>query len=226
MKLRSVEFAFAAIGPSGFPKDALPEVALVGKSNVGKSTLINTLVGRKNLARTSSTPGKTRTINFYRLEPVAAGKKAEPFYLVDLPGFGFARAPKSERRAWKKIVESYLVGRDELRGVVVVLDVRRDVGETELELYGWLASLGLSARTVLTKSDKLKHGRLKDQARAIKNELGLEEPVTFSAETGMGKAPVEAMLLNLVRGPAGEGRNQYSKDVAKADYETIKSNSA
>ncbi len=186
MRITSAEFAHCAVNPKDYPKDKLPEIALIGKSNVGKSSLINKLINRKGLAKTSSVPGKTRTVNFYRLKTTgAAGERA--FYLVDLPGYGFAKAAKSEKVSWKQTIERYFNGRAELKGALVILDPRRDPGAPETELYRWLDSIGLRARTVLTKCDKLSNNKLASRKAAIKKVLGTNDFITFSADNGSGK---------------------------------------
>lgn len=162
------ELARDAGKPDEFPDDGLPEVAVLGRSNVGKSSVINTLVGRKNLARTSSTPGKTRRIYFFAVE--------RGMYLVDLPGYGWARVGREERASWQPMVEGYLRGtREPLRGAILLIDLRRGPGDEERSLLEWLASEGIEARVVFTKSDKLKSSRARQQASAFAEDLGLEE---------------------------------------------------
>ncbi|MEE9613540.1 MAG: ribosome biogenesis GTP-binding protein YihA/YsxC [Thermodesulfobacteriota bacterium] len=179
MKIRSAEFTTSAVRSSQYPADGLPEIALVGKSNVGKSSLINTLVGRKGLAKTSSTPGKTRTINFYRING--------SFYLVDLPGYGYAKVPLRERKGWKQTIEQYFTESSGLRGAVVILDSRRDPGKPEFELYRWIEELEIPLLTVLTKSDKFSKNKLSNRIIAIKKSLGFDGLLTFSATGGEGK---------------------------------------
>src|SRR5215510_4048342 len=129
------ELAYNAGDPREFPRDGLPEIALLGRSNVGKSSLLNALLGRRQLARTSRTPGRTRRIQFYRIDAAA--------YLVDLPGYGYAKVPRDERQAWRGMVESYLRGtRSNLRGALLLVDVRRELGEDEQDLLAWLAREG------------------------------------------------------------------------------------
>ncbi len=191
MKIHSAEFTVSAVAAAQYPSDGLPEIALVGRSNVGKSSMINRLVNRRNLAKTSSTPGKTRTINFYRIN--------NAFYLVDLPGYGYAKVPVSERRAWKGVVERYFRSRRTLKAVVVVLDPRRDPGELEGSLYRWLAGLEVPVLTVLTKCDKLSANRLFNRMAAIKKELGLDEVLAFSSLTGRGKVDFLKKIDNILK---------------------------
>lgn len=162
---------------------------MLGRSNVGKSTLINRLVGRRGLARTSSTPGRTRRIHFYRVEGRA--------YLVDLPGFGYASGPKSEREAFAPLVESYLVhGRVPLRGALVLVDARRGAQDGERELARWLASEGIDARAALTKCDKLGRAEVARARTALAAELGMAEEhvAAVSADQGTGLGPLARWL--------------------------------
>jgi len=184
-----VEFAFDAAAPEGFPRDGLPEVAVLGRSNVGKSSVINALVGRRALARTSAHPGKTRRIHFYRVEDRA--------YLVDLPGYGYAAVSQVERRAWRPLVEAYLRGtRAALRGALLLVDVRREPGDEELALLEWLAAERIAVRVVLTKSDKLRPGELSRCAARHREALSLgpDTLACTSARTGRGLRPVAGWL--------------------------------
>ena len=162
---------------------------MLGRSNVGKSTLINRLVGRKGLARTSSTPGRTRRIHFYRVDDRA--------YLVDLPGYGYASGPRTERAAFAPLVESYLThNRGELRGALVLVDVRRGVQDEERELARFLAAEQIESRVALTKCDKLKRSELDKARRALSESLGipLEHVAAVSADQGTGLGPVAQWL--------------------------------
>ncbi|MCP4004428.1 MAG: YihA family ribosome biogenesis GTP-binding protein [bacterium] len=177
----NAKLAHDAADASQFPSDGLPEVAVMGRSNVGKSTFINALIGRKNLARTSARPGKTRRIHFYRLEQRA--------YLVDLPGYGYAAVGKEERRAWKPLVESYLLGsRAALRGAVLLVDARRGPEIEERELLAWLEMQNIPARLVITKADKLKPSQLHARTTAIASEVNLkpDEVAAVSGKSGKG----------------------------------------
>lgn len=193
MKLRKAEFTHCAVQSADYPTDGLPEIALIGRSNVGKSSLINTITGRKKLARTSSVPGKTRTINFYRMN--------DAFYLVDLPGYGYARAPRGEKKSWREFTEAYLKGRDNLAGVLIILDVRREADSREKELLKWLDSIELPGRIILTKSDKLSANKLQKSRAALKKSFAgttADAPmIAFSALSGKGKAEVLRALAEL-----------------------------
>jgi GTP-binding protein len=179
------ELARDAGKPAEFPVDGLPEVAILGRSNVGKSSVINTLVGRKKLARTSSTPGKTRRIHFFAVEGA--------MHLVDLPGFGWARVGREERASWRPMVEAYLRGtRESLRGAILLVDLRRGPGDEERSLLAWLAAETIDVRVIWTKADKLKPQKGQRQAREFARELELEEGSWTAVSTlkGTGFAPV------------------------------------
>jgi GTP-binding protein len=179
------ELAADAGSAKQFPRDGLPEVAVAGRSNVGKSSFINALLGRRQLARTSATPGKTRRIHFYRMEDVA--------YLVDLPGYGYASVSRSERAAWGPLVQSYLrAEREPLRAALVLVDLRRGPGAEELDLIAWLEGEGLDARAVLTKLDKLRASERARRIEASRAELGLEpyRVCAVSSRTGEGLSAV------------------------------------
>lgn len=175
----NAEFIIGAVEPELFPAESLPEVAFLGRSNVGKSSLINRLTGVKGLARTSSTPGRTQAVQFYRVD----GK----WHFVDLPGYGYARVPKDFLESWKKLIESYLSGRGSLRLCLLLIDARRGWMEKDLELRRWLEHRKLPYLVVATKFDKLK--TQKERAHlmaALREQQPGAEPLTFSAVTGQG----------------------------------------
>ena len=193
MKITSAEFIKSATKPSEYPEGNFPEVAMAGKSNVGKSSLINTLLNRKNLAKTSSSPGRTQTINFFRVN--------EKISFVDLPGYGYAKVPLSIRETWKPMVESYLQTRREIRLVVLILDARRGVAPDDLALLDWLDYHGIPCTVVLTKADKLSQI---ERARQKKILAGIpllsgKTFLSFSAVTGEGKDE----LWNLIKAHMG-----------------------
>ena len=159
-----------------FPGDRLPEIAFLGRSNVGKSSLINALTGQKRLAFTSSTPGRTQTINFYRIDGA--------WYFVDLPGYGYARVPQAHLVEWKKLIDAYLEKRETLRLSCLILDARRGWMEKDLDLKRWLECHGRQYLVVATKTDKLNQSEEDRGLRAIRRE-GVE-PLPFSALTGRG----------------------------------------
>ncbi|HLK63577.1 MAG TPA: ribosome biogenesis GTP-binding protein YihA/YsxC [Bryobacteraceae bacterium] len=170
------KFIISAAKPVEFPSDRLPEIAFLGRSNVGKSSLINALTGQKGLAFTSNTPGRTQTINFYQVDGT--------FYLVDLPGYGYARVPAGHQEAWKKLIEQYLENRDSLKLSCLILDSRRGWMDKDLDLKRWLEYHGREYLVVATKTDKLNQSEQEHGLRAIRQE-GVE-PLPFSALTGRG----------------------------------------
>lgn len=192
MKILSAEFLKSAPAKDHWPADLLPEIALVGRSNVGKSSLINTFVNRRALAKTSSQPGKTQMINFYTINGA--------FRLVDLPGFGYAKVPMSIKKTWERMMEEYLSDRECLRGVIVILDARRDVGDAEHRLFEWIEDFGLPVVTVFTKTDKLSGNQLSSRIARIKRALPLKDPVIFSAVTGEGKIVLGKRIHRLLAG--------------------------
>lgn len=167
-------------------------MAFAGRSNVGKSSLINALVGRKGLARISRIPGKTRLIHFYEVHRL--------FVLVDLPGYGYARVPESVQKAWRPMVERYLAGRKELRLVVLLLDIRRTPAEMDLQLKDWLQARGIPFLTVATKLDKLSKGQAKQRLREIARsmDIGPEKIMAFSSLTGEGKRELRSVIWELL----------------------------
>ncbi len=170
------EFVTSSAAPAAFPTDRLPEIAFLGRSNVGKSSLINALTGQRRLAFTSNTPGRTQTINFYRIDGT--------FYFVDLPGYGYARVPQHLTREWKNLIEQYLQNRESLKASCLILDVRRGWTEKDLDLKRWLEHYGRHYLVIATKTDKLNRSELEHGLRAIRQE-GVE-PLSFSALTGRG----------------------------------------
>jgi GTP-binding protein len=180
---RSARLVASAAGVEGLPRPGAPEIAFLGRSNAGKSSLLNRLAGRRELARVSGTPGKTRLLHFYE---VARGPRA--VLLVDLPGYGWARVSRQERARWRGLVEGYLEGRRPLRAAVLIQDLRREVSDDERELLEWLAARGIPAIAALTKCDKLAPTRRADRARALARELGLPAArvIATSARSGLG----------------------------------------
>ncbi len=185
VKIQSAELAASAASAADFPRGGLPEIAFLGRSNVGKSRLLNRMVARRQLARTSSTPGKTRLIHFFEVR--GAG---DPLRLVDLPGYGWARVSRAERQRWKQLVEAYLGEREVLRVAVLLQDLRRDPGEDEERLVGWLDERRIPVILALTKSDKLPPMRRAQRVRELIAQAPVPERrvVVTSAQTGAGIA--------------------------------------
>lgn len=182
MKVTKSEIVISAVKPEQYPEGGLPEIALAGRSNVGKSSFINTMINRKNLARTSSKPGKTQTLNFYIINDV--------LHFVDVPGYGFAKVSKSEREAWGRMIETYLTLREELKAVVQIVDLRHAPSEDDVMMYDFLKHYGIPVIVIATKADKIPKGKWEKHKKVVKETLKLkqdDEIVLFSAETGMGK---------------------------------------
>jgi GTP-binding protein len=188
MIIKSADFITSAVKPDQYPPAEAPEIAFAGRSNVGKSSLINCLVNRKRLVKTSSTPGRTQLINFFCINAA--------FNLVDLPGYGYARVPEKIRRQWGPMVERYLGSRTTLKGVVLLMDIRRTPGMEEDNLLNWLLDRQIPCLPVLTKADKLSKTKQRKQALAIAEHLGLaaKEMILFSAKTRQGKDQVWAAI--------------------------------
>ena len=184
MIVKSAEFITSAVKPAQYPDARLPEVAFAGRSNVGKSSLINTLVNRKRLVKTSSTPGRTQLINFFAVN--------DDLFLVDLPGYGYAKVPAAVRRKWGPMIETYLKGRPTLAAVVLIMDIRRVPGVEEQNFIDWLKLYQRPPVLVLTKADKLSKTKQKKQLQAIGAALAVEDTalILFSAKTRLGKAAV------------------------------------
>ena len=166
MRINSAEFLLSASTTRQFPTETLPEIAFAGRSNVGKSTLINSLLNRKKLVKTSATPGKTQLINFFKVN--------DKFYFVDLPGYGYAKVPESVRRKWQDLVESYLSERKTLRNVVLIIDSRHNPTKQDRQLLEWLKYFQRPSLIIASKIDKLKRGQVKNHLQKIKNNLSIE----------------------------------------------------
>jgi GTP-binding protein len=182
LKVVNAEFIISAVSPAQYPLDALPEIALAGRSNVGKSSLINRMISRKNLARTSSQPGKTQTLNYYRINDL--------LYFVDLPGYGYAKVSKTKREEWGKFIEGYLTHRDELKLLIQLIDMRHPPSAQDIAMYEWAKHIGLTVCVVTTKADKISKSKWQKHAKIIKEDLGFDPRdtfVMFSSETGKGR---------------------------------------
>ena len=160
MIIKNAEFVISAVGPKQYPTDGLPEIALAGRSNVGKSSMVNKFVNRKNLARTSSKPGKTQTLNYYRVNNDA-------FYFVDLPGYGFAQVSQAEKDKWAKFIDAYLTKRENLCGVIQLVDLRHPPSKDDINMYEWLMHMHKDVLVVATKCDKIPKTKLNDHLDEI-----------------------------------------------------------
>jgi GTP-binding protein len=194
--IRNVEFIGGMAEKYGWrPDSSLPEVAFAGRSNVGKSSLLNTLVRRKSFARVSRTPGRTREINFFRIN--------NGFVLVDLPGYGYARISKEKKAEWRPMIESYLRRTTQLRGIVLLLDIRREPSEDDRAMLDFLAQTEVPTLVALTKLDKLSkaagRARVTEIARAL--ALEAEQVIPFSAQTGEGRVELLEAIMDLIQTP-------------------------
>jgi GTP-binding protein len=192
MIIKSAEFVKSAVKPSQYPSEALPEIAFAGRSNVGKSSLINTILNRKRLVKTSRTPGRTQLINFFIIN--------KTFSFVDLPGYGYARVPASVKKKWGPMVETYLSTRKTLKGVVLIMDIRREQGRQELDFIEWLDYYSIPSILTLTKADKLSKTKQIKQHLSIAKDLGVDnnDLILFSAKTRLGKDSVWDAVEQLI----------------------------
>jgi len=186
IKITKAEFLISCPNLKQCPDYNLPEIALVGRSNVGKSSFINTLVNRKNLAYTSNTPGKTRLINLYKIE--------DKLVLADLPGYGYAKVSKKEQELWGKNLEEYLLNRKDLKYVIQLIDARHDVQKNDLQMREWLDYYKIPAVTVATKADAISKNKLPQSLKQISDTLHTEV-IGFSAKTGLGKEKVLKLMF-------------------------------
>lgn len=181
MKVNNVEMIMSAVRPEQYPKEGYPEFALAGRSNVGKSSFINKMIGRKSLARTSSKPGKTQTLNFYKIE--------EQVFFVDVPGYGYAKVSKSSRETWGAMINEYLVTREELRAVIQIVDLRHAPSADDQQMYNFLVEYDIPAIVIATKADKIPKGKWAKHVKVVREHLQMriDDPViTFSSEKGIG----------------------------------------
>lgn len=195
MKVINTEFVTGAVSSKQYPKESFPEFAFVGRSNVGKSSLIRSLLNRKKLVRISSTPGKTREINFFRIN--------EKLMFADLPGYGFARVTPALQKKWKQMIEEYLINREPLMAIVFIVDIRRKPTELDITLKEWLEDLDRNYILVITKSDKLSGVERSKQTKIIKSAFMGENAlaaVTYSSKNHLGRKELWSQLQKLTRG--------------------------
>ena len=181
MKVHNVEMIGSFVRPEQFPEDGLPEFALAGRSNVGKSSFINRMIGRKAMARISSKPGKTQQLNFYKIE--------EQLYYVDVPGYGYAKVSKSERAAWGRMIEQYFMSREQLRAVVLIVDIRHNPTSDDCMMYDFLKHYNIPVIVVATKADKIPKGKWDKHKKIVRETLQMEKQdplIVFSSEKGLG----------------------------------------
>jgi len=186
MKINSSEFLLSAVKPSQFPPDDVPEIAFAGRSNVGKSSLLNLLTGRKSLAKVSSTPGKTRTINFFLING--------EFRIVDLPGYGYAKTSRSESEKWGKMMEDYLEGRHNLIKVVQLVDCRHEPSAQDIQMYEYLRYYDLAGVVVATKTDKLSRNELNRNLKLIEKTLELTDEDVIIPVSALKRSGTEELL--------------------------------
>ena len=193
MIVKNPKFEISAVSPKQYPTGKLPEIVLVGKSNVGKSSLINTLLNRKNLARTSSQPGKTQTINFYNIN--------KEFYFVDLPGYGYAAVSQEIKAKWGKMIERYLKKSEKLVMVFLLIDIRHDPSENDKLMYDWILSNGYEPVIIATKLDKIKRSEYDKKLKAIRTKLGGENMriIPFSSVTKKGREEILGLIEEIIK---------------------------
>ncbi|MDT2811869.1 ribosome biogenesis GTP-binding protein YihA/YsxC [Vagococcus lutrae] len=189
MQVHQAEIVISAVRPEQYPATQIPEIALAGRSNVGKSSFINTLINRKNLARTSSKPGKTQTLNFYLIE--------QAFHFVDVPGYGYAKVSKSEKAKWGQMIGTYLTEREQLQAVISVVDARHEPSKDDIQMYQFLKYYDIPTIVVATKIDKIPRGKWNKHESMIKKALDFQSEddfILFSAETKHGKEAAWAAI--------------------------------
>lgn len=190
MNINQAEFIISAVQPHQYPEDALPEIALAGRSNVGKSSLINKMIQRKSLARTSSQPGKTQQLNYYRIN--------ERIYFVDFPGYGYAKVSKVQRQQWGDMIERYIREREPLKMLLLIIDVRHPPSKDDCLMYNWLKHYDIPVCLVVTKADKIPRSKWDKHVKIIKQALEADprDPVVlFSSETGLGREQLWDVIL-------------------------------
>ena len=181
MKVHNVEMIMSAVRPDQYPTEGYPEFALAGRSNVGKSSFINKMIGRKSLARTSSKPGKTQTLNFYKIE--------EQLFFVDVPGYGYAKVSKSSRETWGKFIQQYMTEREPLRAVIQIVDLRHAPSADDCAMYDFLVDNNMPAIIIATKADKIPRGKWEKHKKVVRETLAMrpyDSLIVFSAEKGIG----------------------------------------
>lgn len=193
MKITQAQFVISAVKPHQYPEDALPEIALAGRSNVGKSSLINKLILRKNLARTSSQPGKTQQLNYYRVNDM--------IYLVDFPGYGYAKVSKTQREQFGEMIERYIRDREPLKLQLLVIDIRHEPSQQDQQMYKWLKHYDIPTCIVVTKADKIPRSKWDKHIKMIKKTLEADprdSVVLFSSESGLGREQLWEVITEAI----------------------------
>lgn len=214
MKITNAEFIISAVGPAQYPEDGLPEIALAGRSNVGKSSLINKLIQRRNLARTSSQPGKTQHLNYYRIN--------DQVYFVDVPGYGFAKVSKTQRQAWGRMIEAYLQEREPLQLVIQVIDLRHPPTKDDIAMYEWLTHYEIPICIVATKADKIPRSKWQKHLKEVRTTLGLPSRaplIMFSSETGAGRDELWEVINQHVKPLEGDTDSELAAQEPQAGQE-------
>ncbi len=190
IKIKNSDFVISAVKKEQYPITGLPEIAFVGRSNVGKSSIINALTNRKKLAKVSQTPGKTRLINFFIIN-------GDEFYLVDLPGYGYAKVSKTEKASWGKTIETYLNGRQELKRVVLLVDSRHKPTADDIQMHEWIKFYGYDEVVIATKSDKLSNNELRKSEKVIRETLNLGKEDKLYFFSSLNKKGKDELVDNL-----------------------------
>ncbi len=193
MVLNNAKFEITAVKPAQYPVNNIPEIAFVGRSNVGKSSIINTLLNRKSLARVGAVPGKTREINFYNIDGC--------IYFVDLPGYGYASVSKDKKSSWNDIVETYLYSRHQLKLIIMLVDIRHSPSKEDKIMYDWLATHGMPHLIAASKADKISRNQINGRLQEITKVLGTKEgimPIPFSSETKQGRDILWEQIENML----------------------------
>ncbi len=194
MIIRKAEIIISAVKKQQYPDTLVPEIAFAGKSNVGKSSMINALLNRRSLARTSSQPGKTQTLNFYNIN--------DEFNFVDLPGYGYAKVSKSEQANWAAMIDSYLHGRQQLKEVILLVDIRHEPGKNDIQMYEWIKSFGFKGYIIAAKADKLSRSQQLKSIGLIKKNMQIKDSsliYSFSSTSKLGLEEVWILLESILR---------------------------
>ena len=216
MKITSARFVASLTDVKQLPTDGLPEIALVGRSNVGKSSLINKLCGKRNLAFISSTPGKTQALNYFLIN--------ESFYIVDLPGYGYARVPEHVKAGWSKLIENYLSNREQIKLVLHIVDARHEPTELDKMMAGWLDYFKIPYIIVIPKIDKIARSKISRQVEIIKNSFGklkyCQDFITFSAITGVGKNELLSAIEKYITTPGKKRLRSKFSGITSSETKT------